>query len=99
MSERRIVVIDNHIIAQWYEIGKWWTLSKANNNTESDFALWPYSESNMLRAIKLFGDLPVVRTDCKPYEGVHGWYTYTSAIAETPMSYTVALLKMASSIR
>ncbi len=99
MSQDRMVVIDGHIVVQWYEIGKWWTRCKGKSNDESDLAFWQDTPANRQKALSLFGEMPIVCTECKPYEGIHGWYTYTSAIAEAPMSYNVALLKMARSIR
>lgn len=67
-TEYRIVVVDEHIIAQFNQVG-WWTCSKANNNDEGDFAVWPYSESNLQKAFKLIG------TECRPIEPPIDCYT------------------------
>lgn len=97
MNKHRIVILDHHIIAQWYEHQAGWrTCSKANNNTEDDFAMWEETPANLAKARKLVGeDAPIIRNECKPYEGKHGWHTYAGEINEAPMSHNRALRVMA----
>ncbi|GAC1468923.1 MAG: hypothetical protein PVS3B3_24820 [Ktedonobacteraceae bacterium] len=95
--EHRIVVIDEHIIAQFNEVG-WWTCSKASNNDENDFAIWTYSESNMRKAQNLFvvGSCPVLRTDSKPIQRNGGWCLDEGDV--TPKPYNTALRQLARSL-
>lgn len=59
MSERRVVIVDGHIIAQFKSAG-WWTCSKASNNNEDDFAVWQLSQGNLAKAHKLIGECKLV---------------------------------------
>lgn len=98
MATNRIVRIDGQITLQFYEVGKWWTCSKANNNDEGDFALWPDTSSNMRKACRLVQcePLPVVETPLKPVE-VDGWW-YASREDKEPKGYGDALRLIARSV-
>ena len=98
VMEHRIVVIDEHIIAQFNDGTGWWTGSKASNNDENDFAIWPFSESNMRKAQNLFmvGSCPVLRTDKKPIERNGGYCVDESDI--TPKPYNQALRMITRSL-
>lgn len=58
-TEHRIVLIDGHIVVQFNQFTgpgrtpSWYTCSKANNNDEDDFAVWPFSQTNLSKAHKL----------------------------------------------
>lgn len=93
MSEHRIVLIDGHIIAQFNQGTGWWTASKANNSNESDFAVWPFSESNMHKAQALVGPCSVVETSLKPIQRHDGWLVNPNDIVSVP--YNIALRHIA----
>lgn len=98
---RRIVVIDHHIIAQWHDGSKWWTMCRGKTSDESDFAMWEESEVNMRRAIKLAGDVPVVRTGRYPLNDRERWYAglmEETPKPNTPEGYREALRELARDI-
>lgn len=95
---RRIVVIDNHIIAQFHDNVRWWTMSKASNNDEGDFALWPLSEANINKARKLAGeDAPLIKTDLKPNERYPNCW-FISSEDQNTKPYTQALRELARTL-
>jgi hypothetical protein len=61
-TEHRLVLIDGHIVAQFNQntglggAASWYTCSKANNNDEGDFAVWPLSDANLAKAQRLLND-------------------------------------------
>lgn len=67
MSEKRIVIIDGHIIAQFNSVG-WWTCSRSNHSDESDFAVWEDTRQNRFKAKQLCGggNVPMVECSLKP---------------------------------
>jgi hypothetical protein len=96
MANKRIVVIDGHIIVQFNSVG-WWTCSKANNYNEDDFAFWTETPANMQRAINLVGNVPVVRSDRKPIQRQAAWYINNDDTSAK--SYNEALRALARSIK
>jgi hypothetical protein len=97
MTEKRIVLIDGHIVAQWFELGKWWTCSRSSNYNESDFAVWSYSEANLTKATKLIGNGWVCQSDLKPVQRRDRWFAFESDL--TPKdTYGEALREIARSI-
>lgn len=92
----RIVVIDNHIIAQSSDGHKWYTCSKANNSDESDFALWPFSQANLNKAVKLVGNVPITQASCKPISRGNSWYV--SADDHSAKGYNQALRELARAL-
>lgn len=63
----RIVSLHGHIIAQWYQLDRWWTCSKDTPPTYSDkdFACWPDTPANREKAYTLLGyiqDRPLIVT-------------------------------------
>jgi hypothetical protein len=97
MNNRRLVVLDGHIIAQFHNGLAWWTCTKAANGNESDFAVWPQSSANLAKARKLVGDAPIISSARKPIEVCGGW----SASLESktpPRTYREVLRELARSI-
>lgn len=103
-SEHRIMVIDHHIVAQFYA-GRtgWWTAYKGQSNTEADYAVWEESEVNMRRALKLIGEgAPIVHSDLAPVQARGGWLACPDnreVQPNTPEGYRQALRELARSIQ
>jgi len=95
MADKRIVVIDGHIIVQFNSVG-WWTCSKANNYNEDDFAFWTETPANMQRAINLVGNVPVVRSELRPVQRGNAWYINADDLSAK--SYSEALRAVARTI-
>ena len=100
-TEYRIVLIDGHIIAQFHSVG-WWTCSKANNNNEGDFAVWPFTEGNLAKARKLTGDCPLVGVPaCYVMQhSDNGWYIHRDDVVDVKAygSHGEALRNLARSL-
>lgn len=72
MSTKRIVVIDGHIIAQYYEAATgWWTCVLPGNK----FAIWKDTRQSRFEARSRFGRVPLVECDKKP-SAPHGTRFY-----------------------
>jgi hypothetical protein len=91
--EYRIVVIDDHIIAQAHHCG-WYTCSKAHQSQESDLAVWPFSQENMNKAVKLIGNVAVVQSNAVPLKRGNSWYISPDDL--DAKSYNQALRELAS---
>jgi hypothetical protein len=101
-TEHRIVLVDAHIIAQFNNVG-WWTCSKADNNDESDFAMWAFSQANLGKAHNLIGDCPLVQAPLEYRVKQHtdnGWYIHRGASVDVKAygSQNEALRNLARSI-
>lgn len=74
-TEYRIVVVDEHIIAQFNQntgsmgTASWYTCNRSEHNDERDFAVWPFSEENLSKAFKLIG------CECRVIEPPVDYYT------------------------
>jgi len=98
MSEHRIVLIADHVIAQFHDTTGWYTASKANNNDEGDFAVWDARDEDtaLRKAVKVVGDVPVVRATCTPLQRGNAWYT--DGHDQHARSYSEALRALARSL-
>jgi len=69
-----MIQIDGHLVVQFYEVKKWWTCSKANNNNDGDFAVWPESPRNSGIAATMAGTSERITTPLKPIKRGENWY-------------------------
>lgn len=60
---RRMVIIDGHIVAQYYDDATGWWTCKLRNDT---FAVWEDTRENRFRAKSILGKMPIVQCDLKP---------------------------------
>ena len=109
-TDRRIVLADAYIFAQFNldtEPGDepmWYTMRKSAHNDESDFAMWPYSEDNLLKARVLAGDCPIINAPLEYRVKRHGmtgrWYVHRGDTVDEKAydSHNVSLRNLARSI-
>jgi hypothetical protein len=74
MAEKRIVLIDKHIVVQWHDGGQWVTCNKDRkpHNDATDLAVYPNTPANMRRAKDVAGQSPVVTASDTLYSGPVG---------------------------
>jgi hypothetical protein len=110
-TEQRIVLVDNHIIAQFNQntgpghTASWYTMSKADNNNEDDFAVWPLSQANLSKAHRLIaGECKIVEAPSSHKVKQHDdsrWYIHRGSEIDTQTSYydkNMALRNLARSL-
>lgn len=109
ITERRIMLVDGRIIAQFNQntgpnqSASWYTMSKADNNNESDFAVWPFTEGNLAKARKLAGDCSLIGGPSTHHVMQHAdskWYIHRGDLIDVKVydSQNEALRNLARSI-
>lgn len=110
ITERRIMLVDNHIIAQFnqntglMDTPSWYTMSKADNNNEQDFAVWPFTEVNLAKAHKLItGEYKLVEAPSNYHVTQHAdskWHIHRGDLVDVKVydSQNMALRNLACSI-
>jgi hypothetical protein len=109
-TEHRIILVDNHIIAQFNDFtgpmrtASWYTMSRSEHNDESDFAVWQFSQANLTKAYKLItGEYRLVDAPsnyCVTQHADSKWYIHRGDTVDvkTYDSQNMALRNLARSI-
>lgn len=99
-TEHRIVLLDGHIIAQFnqhtgpMQSSSWYTCNRSENNDESDFAVWPLTQTNLAKAHRLMEDhnhkYSLLEAPASHHVEQHNdskWYIYRSGEVDICKAY------------
>lgn len=82
-TAKRMVIIDGHIVVQYYDaVTGWWTCVLQGNK----FAVWEDTRENRFRAKSIIGKMPIVQCNLKP-DAPHGTRFYDLELRQLAKSF------------